>query len=481
MSQNLARRSISSAKWNALASVVLVIVGFIQTTILARLLPVDIFGVYAAANAVVDLTTGFASFGMASSFLFRSEVNQDIERSAAVHFTLKLILTGIWTAVMLLGIALLVDPAQSDLRTAFLVLTLCNAALHLNQTPRLILNRQVTHQRLAIMQIVDVILTTIVTVALALNGATLWALLASNIISVLTSMFILYVWRPVWRPRLLWYPEGMRFFLSYGAANLGIRMMTDWLDRLDDTWTGTFLGKTALGFYSKAYGFAKYPSIILASTIDSVSAGTYAELMGDRPRLSQAFYQANALLVRSGFLLAGLISLIAPEFIVIVIGERWLPMMDAFRLMLVFTLFDPMKRTIANLFTGIGKPRVVVQTRFMQLIVMGIGLFGLGPLWGIAGVALAVDLMLVVGMAYALWRAKEFVDYSLRAMLLVPGAGLVVGLLTSNLLLGITNPVSPWLSALMKIVVFTASYAAVLWVFERRELTRTYRLLKKYL
>lgn len=480
MSQNLARRSITSVKWNAAASVVQVVLGFIQTTVLARLLPIEIFGVYAAAAAVIDLTSGFASFGMASSFLYRSAVNLDIERSAAVHFTLKLLLTASWTALMLLGVSLFADPTQPDLHTAFIVLILCDAILHMTQTPRLILMRNVTHQRLAVMQILNISLTSVVTIGLALKGATLWALLSSNLVSVVVNTFILYIWQPVWRPRLIWYPEGMRFFLSYGAANLGIRMMTDWLDRLDDAWTGAFLGKTALGFYSKAYSFAKYPSNILASTVDSVSAGTYAELKDDRPRLSQAFYQANALLVRSGFLLAAVAMLIAPEFIVLVIGERWLPMMDALRLMLVFTLFDPMKRTIANLFTGIGKPRIVIQTRIMQLVVMGVGLFGLGLPIGITGVALAVDLMLLTGMAYALWQAKNYVDYSLKALLLVPSGALIAGLIVTAVAITWLAPISPWLSAFIKIAVFTSSYAALLWAFERQELTRTYQLLTKY-
>lgn len=480
MAPSIARRSVSSAKWNALASIIQAACGLIQITVLARLLPVETFGIYAAATAVVELTTGFAAFGMAGSFLYRDPTNLDVERSAAVHFTLKLSLTALWTLLMLLGGGLLLDASQPDLGTAFIVITLSAAIVHLTQTPRLILNRQIMHRRLAVLQILDWVIATAVAIGLALRGAALWALLATNVISAVLNVIVLYLWRPVWRPRLIWFPAGMRYFLSYGASTLGVRILTDWLDRLDDAWTGTFLGSAALGFYSRAYLFAKFPSYFLASTMDTVSAGTYAELKDDRPRLSQAFYQANALLVRTGFVLAGLLALLAPEFIVLVIGERWLPMMDAFRLMLVYTLFDPMKRAISNLFLGVGKPRIVVQARLIQLMVMGVGLFALGLPLGIAGVALTVDAMLMVGIAYVLWRAKAYVDYSLRALLLVPTAALIAGLVMAQGGLTLLNPASAWVGAAIKGIGFSGGYALILLLFEREQLLRTYRLLMKY-
>ena len=52
-----------------------------------------------------------------------------------------------------------------------------------------------------------------------------------------------------------------------------------------------------------------------------------------------------------------------------------MPMLDAFRLMLVFTLFDPIKITVANLFIAVGEPEKVVRTRFIQAAVLIAGLF----------------------------------------------------------------------------------------------------------
>jgi len=208
----------------------------------------------------------------------------------------------------------------------------------------------------------------------------------------------------------------------------------------------------------------------LAAPINMVAGGTYAELTGNRKRLSRAFFRTNAFLLRSGFLLAGLLALVAPEFIRLGLGAKWLPMLDAFRLMLIYTLFDPIKATVAHLFVAVGKPGQIVQARVVQLIVLVIGLFLLGPLTGITGVALAVDFMLVVGIAILLWQARSFVDFSPRRLFAAPALGLVFGMLLAyraSTLPAIAG--SDWRTGLVKIIVFTGVYGASLLALEWRQ------------
>jgi PST family polysaccharide transporter len=245
--------------------------------------------------------------------------------------------------------------------------------------------RRVVHRRLALLQFSDIVLSSGVALYLAWSGAGLWALLATNIITMVLTIFLLFLWRPVWRPRLTWKPDIMRYFLRFGSRNALSKLLLQALNHVDDLWTGAYLGKTALGYYSSAYSFATYPRSILASSVNKVATGTYAELAQKRKSLSQAFFRTNAFLVRTGFLIAGLLALVAPEFIRILLDETWLPMVNTFRLMLIFTLLDPIKVTVANLFVAVGKPEKVARARGVQFIVLLAGLFSLGPTFGIDG------------------------------------------------------------------------------------------------
>ena len=145
----------------------------------------------------------------------------------------------------------------------------------------------------------------------------------------------------------------MRYYIAFGGRTVAASILEWLLGRADDLWLQLYSTPQALGYYARGYTFATYPRRIVAAPINSVIGGTYAELKEDRLRLSQAFFRTNALLVRSGFLVAGLLALTAPEFIRIVLGTKWMPMLDVFRLMLVFTLIDPIQAATSSLFVAV--------------------------------------------------------------------------------------------------------------------------------
>ncbi len=474
---SLAKRSVTSAAWNVVASMARVVVLFVRSIILARFLPVDVFGIYAFAMSIVTLSSALPVFGMWGAFVHRAPETQDEGELAAVHFTLKGLFTLSWVAI-LLCIAQIFTKGET--RVALTLLTLVYGGTHLAQTPRLILTRRVVHRRMAFLQLTDAILSSILAITLAWQGVTLWALLATDIVTLAVTIFGLYVWRPVWVPRLAWSAPIVRYLLSFGGRTFVADVLARALDRVDDLWTGLALGETALGFYSRAYTFAIYPRFILAMPINNVAGGTYAELKGDRPRLSKAFFRTNAFLVRTGFLLGGLLALLAPEFIHLALGDKWLPMLTAFRLMLVYTLFDPIKLTVADVLTASGSPGKVVRARAIQLVVLAVGLVSLGPWLGIAGVAIAVDAMLVVGIAILLWQARDYVDYSLKRLLFVPSIALLTAIGLASAAAAIPGlQGSYWISGATKAVVFASTYLAIVLLVERHEIPRYVTLLRQ--
>jgi O-antigen/teichoic acid export membrane protein len=465
---SLAERSVTAVGWNAFSNSARVVILFGRSVILARWLPVDTFGVYAGANAIVALTAIVALFGMGPAFLHRCAQTEDEEHTAAVHFTLQLVFTLAWTGLMVLG-TLLFTTAET--RLALLLLTVTTAGSQVTQTPRLILIRRVVHRRLALLQLLNALLTTAVAVALAWQGSTLWALLATDVVATALALGMLYLWRPVWRPRLAWDRQVGRYLLSFGSQSFLATVLQQALDNVDDLWTRFFLGANAMGLYSRAYTFATYPRTILAMPVNAVAGGTYSELKGQRRRLSQAFFRANALLVRTGFYLAGVLALVAPEFIRLLLGEKWLPMLDAFRLMLVYTLLDPIKITVASVITASGAPEKVVRARFIQLLILIVGLVTLGPRFGIVGVAVAVDLMLVVGILLLLRGAQRFVDFSWSRLFAVPALALSVGLLAAWLAMNLPGvPLSNWRSAAVKVAVFSVLFLGILFALEKQHI-----------
>lgn len=471
----LAQRSITSAGWNIVASVANLVVAAARLVLLSRLLAVETFGIYAFATSVIGITVELTNFGMTGAFLHRAQETEDEGQAAAAHFTLKLLLSLAWVSVMVAGTLLLTSGPR---RTALLLITATTTGIQLVQTPKLVLTRRVVHRRLALLQVSTTAFAAATAIGLAYGGIELWALLATDVVALALNVVLIYLWRPIWRPRLLWSPSIFRYYFRFGSKNFAAQLLQKGLNEIDDLWAGFFLGDTPLGFYSRAYVSSTYPRQIVATPINQVAAGTYAELKGQRKRLSQAFFRSNALLVRSGFFLGGLFVLVAPEFIRIVLTAKWMPMLDTFRLMLIFALLDPMKQTVADLFVAVGEPERVVRVRLVQFAVLVAGLFALGFLWGILGIALAMDVMLATGIALLLWYAREHVDFSAQRLFLAPTVAFAVAMLAgflTSLFPGLGD--NDWFTGAVKVAVFSGIYALVLFILERDQLLQMLALI----
>ncbi|MCE5208532.1 MAG: oligosaccharide flippase family protein [Chloroflexi bacterium] len=481
MNEDIARRSIDSVKWNFISNILYNLIYFAQTIILARLLPVESFGIYAGAASIVVMTNSFATFGLGGAFLHRCMETEDIEQTAAIHFTLQFILNIAWTVLMLAGGLLFLNKAEPGMLTVYVVLTLTYTLRNFTTTPRIILSRQIKFQRIAVLTALDAVITFISAVLLALLDQPIWALLATNISNAILHIVVFYIWKPVWKPSFRWDMPVVKYFLRFGSRQVLSGALLDVLDRGDDFWTKTYLGAGPLGYYSRAYAIAKIPGNIIASPMSSVAVSTYAELKNDKKGLTEAFFETNALLIRTGFLLVGVLALVAPEFIRIVLGEKWMPMLMTFRLMLPFTMFDPLKQMMAHLFVAVGKPEVIVKIRLIQVIILVVSLFALGLPFGIEGVAIAVDIMMVAGIAMILYKAKDHVELFVGKMFLVPGIGLLAGLLAGYAGAQIQRvTMNDWVSGAVKAGLFVLVYGLVTILLEKDQIRYMVTLIKKY-
>lgn len=471
---DLGRRTFRSLGWQFGSRPFLIALLFLRSVVLARLLPVEVFGVYALGAAIVGLTTLSSGLGMSAGLLTRVEETADEDRATAVLLVLRLAFAALGFALVLAGALLWAEP---DLRLVLIVSGLVMIGNVIVDTTRRLLVRRVAHRRLVLANGLAVLVATCAALLVAQRSPTVWPLLTAEIVTMAVTMLVLLAWRPPWRLHLAWDPHIARYFLHFGRRTFPSLLLERGSDRIDDLWTGFALGDFALGVYSRAYRFATYPRQLIAAPINSVFFGTYAEVARDRQRLSMAFFRSNALLVRGACLLMGGLGVAAPELIRLVLTEKWMPMLTPFRLLLVFSLLDPLAMGLSGLLMSTGRPERVFLPRLVQVLVLVLGLLTLGRAYGTSGVALSVDLMALAGVALLFREARRIVDVSLLALWGPPLAAMAAGLLAVALLLRLPPPPGADLGMLAaKSAAFGLVFVAVLLVVERRRL----RLLLDY-
>ena len=464
---SIVQRSIRSSMYTLGASGFTTIIQLFRSILLARLIAPEVFGIYSFAAAFVLVTSSIPNFGMSSALLHRAPESEG-EEPLRVHFTILLIFNIFWASAITVISALILPQENLWVLWIFLATQFVD---NLVITSRTLLMRRVELKRIAIIDTLSIVLSTASALLFAWKGLGIQGLISTDIIAAIVAVFGFLIIRPPWKVHLGWSPIIARYLLNFGYRTFLGNLVNQVLDYTDNLWTGQFLGKSSLGYYSRAYTFSSYPRKVLANPINSVASGTYAELKDNPKQLSQAFFRANALLVRTGFFMAGLLALIAPEFIHLVIGAQWLPMLAAFRLMLLFTLLDPLRFTLASLFIAIGKPEKLFWILLIQLGVLFLGLFIFGNLWGISGVAIAVNFMILIGIMIMFWQARSYVQFSILRLFGSPLLALISGLLIAYLVIFIVGDNnSYWVTGLSKTLAFGVTYTVLILLFEYKEI-----------
>ena len=98
---SLAQRSVQSATWATFATVAALPINFIHSVLLARWLPIEYFGIYAAVYSIIILSGSVFEFGFSNAFIHRSEETEDETRAAAAYFTLRLIFDTAWAVILI--------------------------------------------------------------------------------------------------------------------------------------------------------------------------------------------------------------------------------------------------------------------------------------------------------------------------------------------------------------------------------------------
>ena len=477
---SVARQTAVGSSYTIAASGITLVIGFTRSVILARLLFPEDFGLFALAFFFVRLLERVQMFGFTAAFIHKREHSQ---AEAAAHFILRLA-----AGLLVLGLALLLAPflprfypKDPLLGPVIVVLAIIRLLTAFNATPKTILAKQLQFRRISFMKVAGSLLAFIWAIWLARAGYGIWALVAQEASLILIDFVGLWLLKRPWSPSFKTNRVTLRYYFQFGKYQFVTQNIALLLDTFDDFWIGTFLGSRALGFYAKSYEFARYPRAVVGEPISNVFFPAFARLQNNREQLSQAFFRVASLLVRTGFLFASLFVLITPQFIQLFLGEKWLPMQLTFQLMLLYTLFDPLQLLVTQLVTAVGEPQTLTKAQIWQMIFFVPGVILASQLFGIEGVAVMADLMLLLGFVLILPRLRHFVDFSLRQMMAIPLLGVGLALPGTLLLMQWLPAVHPAVTLVQKALSLTAIYFLILLIFERTQLQKSIDLLRQLL
>ena len=359
---------------------------FVATVILARLLTPGDFGLVAMVVAVTGFLALFRELGLSIATVQTAAISS---REVTTLFWINVsggVVLCLATVALSPGIAWF----YGDPRLVLIGMALAPVALFSGAAcqHRALLRRQMRFRVLAVIDVLAFAAGVTAAVLAAWGGAGYWALVLLPLVteaSTTVGVWVVCRWRPGERASL----REVRRFLTVGGNITGFEVVNYWARNFDNVLIGRFWGAGQLGLYSRAYQLLLIPIELVAGPIGMVATSALSRVAADAP---QQYRNAALRIVQKVALLTmpvAVLMIVASDWLVaVVLGAQWA---GASRLVAIFgvaALTQSVGHTAGWLLITQGRTRDLFRWGFIG---GGIALasIALGVPWGAVGVALS--------------------------------------------------------------------------------------------
>ena len=476
----LTRSAGRGALWNIAGGGWSTLVRLGASTVLARVLFPEDFGIMGMAMLAQGLITRFGDLGMGTGIIAKKDVTED-DLSTAFWTTLAV-------KVFLFGVALAAAPLfawffETPALTWVLRVT-CIGFLFagLASVSGTLLTKRLQFGRLVIIEGAGALVSSGLAVTFAVvYGLGYWSLVLAMVIGN-GAMSLARIVVAGWRPGLRFSRESFRFQFRYGINGLAFNIINYFHQNLDYLLVGRLLGPSLLGLYEFAY---RIPHLVLdrvARPVGSVVFPTLSKVQSSDERLVAGYVKTARYIGLIVFpALAGLAALAHPT-VAVLWGEKWLPVVVPLQLLCLAAGFRCIVSPAGAIFLCKNRPDLPVKLAIAALVATVAAVGTLGWLYGLVGVAAGVCIS-TLPYFVTLWLAFRLTNSSpirlLRALvspLVGAGASGVIAYVTSTIVHLYGG--ETWLALVCGVPLGASACLASLFAFCRQDVAEAYDTMK---
>jgi O-antigen/teichoic acid export membrane protein len=366
----------------------------------------------------------FSNLGISSAIVQRAQLEDRHVRSA---FALALCCAALMTLLVELLAPLIAGFFDFEGLTAVLrVLGLIPLVTNIGVVAEGLLRRALAFRKIAIISAVSYgVGYGLVGVGLAIMGWGVWALVLASLTEYATRALILLAIRP--HPKAGPLDRAALWHLLAFSGGLTLRRFGHQLAQgLDNIVVGRWLGAEALGLYGRAYQLISMPPATIGKAMNAVMFPVLSRVQDDRPRLAAAYRRSTAVLALLTIPAAAAAIVLAPELIMVLLGQDWLGVIAPLQILapgiffrLIFQLSDALGVAAGTVYAVAWR-----QGAYAAAVLTGALI---GQHWGLPGVAGGVLAAQVVTYALVTQLCLRLTSLSVTAWAAAHVRGLVLG------------------------------------------------------
>jgi len=354
LQQDLGGRAVRGGVITMLAQVGKFGFQIINMAVLARLLSPDDFGLVGMVTSLVGFLTIFKDLGLSAATIQRPEITH------AQVSTLFWVNTGfgLLLAVLTLAAAPLVTSFYHEPRLFIVTCTLAAGFVisGLSVQHQALLRRQMHFATIMKIDLLALGCGTMTAVITGWLGYGYWALVWLQLVlmTVTTvSSWIACGWRPGG-----WHREcGVRDMLGLGGWLAAFRMVSYWIQNVDNVLIGRFWGTQSLGYYMRAYQLLVMPLSQINLPIGEVTIPALSRMTVEVQRYRDAYGKVLQMVLLLTLPVVVVTVGAADWVIEVVLGRQWIAAADIFMWLGIMAFAEPVRYTTSYLFISQGRTK----------------------------------------------------------------------------------------------------------------------------
>jgi teichuronic acid exporter len=389
-------------KWSSLARLGGQALSWSITLVVFRLLAPQDYGLMALGTVLIAVVAGIAEFGLGASLiqapsLERSELSQ-VAGALAVLNTLcaVIVVAGAPVFAGLLG-----DSRLTPVIRALSVQFLLSAV---DAVPQSLAARQMKFKLIGGIDLACTFAGCLATLLLALSGARVWALILGNLVSAALRTTLYVSLGTFVLPSFGW--RNIRGHVRFGGTVTLARLLWQLTYQSDVLIAGWLLTAEAVGLYSVSLHVANLPMSKVMGMINQLAFPAVARLQLELPRMRERLSASLRLVTLAAIPALWGISATAPEFVDVVLGDRWHPAIPALQIVSLVAPLRLLLAILATVLAALGRADLELRNTFVGAIVLPFA-FLVSARFGIT--ALATSWLVAMPVVFAInfpptWR-----------------------------------------------------------------------------
>lgn len=430
--------------------------------VMARLLGPQDFGLVGMVTAFTGVLNLFRDFGLSTATVQRDHVT---EEQLSTLFWINVAVGAVLSVAAVLMAPFVVrlyhEPRLLGITTTLAAGFLFNA---LGVQHSAMLQRQLRFTALSVINVVALVVSTLVGMAIAGAGYGYWALVAMTVALPLATTVGVWI-AAAWTPGMPKRGAGIRSMMRFGGTLTLNGLVVYVAYNMEKVLLGRFWGAEAIGLYGRAYQLINIPTDNLNQSVGEVAFSALSRVQNEPSRFRSYFLKGYSLVLAMTIPITIMCAFFADDLIAVLLGPKWSSAAAIFRLLAPTILIFAMINPLAWLMFALG---LVGRSLRIALVLAPIVIAGYlaGLRYGPKGVAFGYSVVMILWVVpHIAWCVKGTV-VSLGDILVTVKRPLVSGLAGAGLAFAIHHLCVPIMPPLPRLVIagtiLMAVYVAML-------------------